>query len=356
MKHLIKNGFAGFPYVDLVGGPTRLQRAENLEAMLRREGINAGIYLKRDDLMPLGEGGNKLRKLQYHLAAVLNNGQDTVITFGGVQSNHARLTAAACARLGLECHLVLSQQVDIRTDEFQSNGNPWLNRIYGASSHLLDRGTSPQAFAEILAERLSRQGKKIAVIPTGGSTPLGALGYAECAAEIAEQVKAAGLNVKNISMANGSSGTQAGLTAGWISQDKGSDIITGYAVMADQQDTLGTTTRLASQTLEFIGRGHLTDALSVNVDASQLGAAYGQPTPRMVEAVALLARSEGILLDPVYSGKAFAGLLEKLRSGMYGSGDDVIFLMTGGVPGLYAYQGALEESFLTQAVSPTGIQ
>lgn len=350
MKYTIKNAYAGFPSVDLLGGPTPLQRAENLEAVLRREGINVGIYLKRDDLMPIGGGGNKLRKLQYHMASILNNGQDTVITFGGVQSNHARLTAAVCARLGLECHLILSQQVDIQTEDYQANGNLWLNRIFGANSHLLNKGESAPLFAQSLRDRLEQQGKKVAVIPTGGSTSLGALGYAECAAEIARQAEADGLNVRNISLANGSSGTQAGLLAGWIAQGKSPDIITGYAVMANKQITADTTRELTLSTLDLIGRARSSEPLVVNVDDNQLGPAYGQVTESMVEAVALLAKSEGVLLDPVYSGKAFAGLLEQLRAGVYGPGDDVIFLMTGGVPGLYAYQSLLDERFTTTGV------
>jgi L-cysteate sulfo-lyase len=355
MKYPIKNGFAGFTAVDLIGGPTPLQRAEHLEAVLRREGINVGIYLKRDDLMPIGGGGNKTRKLQYHMAAVLQNGQDTVITFGGVQSNHARLTAAVCARLGLECHLILTQQVDIQTDEYQDNGNPWLNRIFGANSHVLEKGASAEMFAKSLTDQLEHQGKKVAVIPTGGSTPLGALGYAECAVEVAQQAAVAGLNVKNISLANGSSGTQAGLIAGWIAQGKSPDIITGYAVMANGQVTADATRALALSTLDLIGRQQSSEALTIHVDDSQLGAAYGQPTDSMVEALSLLARSEGVLLDPVYSGKAFAGLLERLRAGAYGPGDDVIFIMTGGVPGLYAYQSILGDSFSGQAITTNGV-
>ncbi|MFK3797172.1 D-cysteine desulfhydrase family protein [Pseudomonas sp. NPDC088444] len=355
MKYSIQSGFAGFPSVDLIGGPTPLQRAVNLEMVLRGEGINAGIYLKRDDLMPIGGGGNKIRKLQYHMAAILGNGADTVVTFGGIQSNHARLTAAVSARLGLECHLVLSQQVDIRTDEYQANGNPWLNRIFGANSHLLDRDESAELFAKSLIDRLEGQGKKVAVIPTGGSTALGALGYAECAFEIAQQADAAGLNVRNISLANGSSGTQAGLIAGWIDLEKSPDIITGYAVMASRGSTIDATRDLAASTLKLIGGNRLPDVFTPGVDDSQLGAAYGQPTQSMVEAVGLLAKTEGVLLDPVYSGKAFAGLLAQLRAGAYASGDDVIFLMTGGVPSIYAYQGALDDSFSGHSYSTVGI-
>lgn len=340
----IQKGFADVPRIDLTGGPTPLYRATGLESALRREGVVAGIYLKRDDLIPIGGGGNKLRKLQYHMASVIAAGHDTVITFGGLQSNHARLTAAVCARLGLECHLILTQEVDINTADYNHNGNVLLNRIFGAQSHVLARGASAQEHATLLSERLSTLGKSVAVIPVGGSTPLGALGYADCAIEISQQAEAGGLNLKSITVANGSSGTQAGLIAGWRAIDRDPQIIKGFAVMTNAADAVKTTTELAASTLELAGFKHgLADA--VHVDDCQLGAAYGQPTQAMLEAVTLLARTEGLLLDPVYSGKAFAGLLNQLRQGAFKQGDDVVFVMTGGVPGLYAYQATLADAW-----------
>jgi D-cysteine desulfhydrase len=340
----IQKGFADIPRIDLTGGPTPLYRATGLESALNREGVEAGIYLKRDDLIPIGGGGNKARKLQYHMASVIAAGHDTVITFGGLQSNHARLTAAVCARLGLECHLILTQEVDINTADYNHNGNVLLNRIFGAQSHVLARGASAQEHATLLSERLSTLGKSVAVIPVGGSTPLGALGYADCAIEISQQAEAGGMNLKSITVANGSSGTQAGLIAGWCAIDRDPRTIKGFAVMTSAADAVETTTHLAASTLELAGFKHgLADA--VHVDDSQLGAAYGQPTHAMLEAVTLLARTEGLLLDPVYSGKAFAGLLSQLRQGAYQQGDDVVFVMTGGVPGLYAYQASLADAW-----------
>lgn len=310
----IQKGVADVPRIDLTGGPTPLYRATGLESALKPEGVEAGIYLKRDDLIPIGGGGNKLRKSQYHMASVIAAGHDTVITFGGLQSNHARLTAAVCARLGLECHLILTQEVDINTADYNHNGNVLLNRIFGAQCHVLAQGASAQEHATLLSERLSTLGKSVAVIPVGGSTPLGALGYADCAVEINQQAETAGLNLKCITVANGSSGTQAGLIAGWCAINRDPQIINGFAVMTSAADARKKTAQLAASTLELAGFKHgLADA--VHVDDSQIGAAYGQPTQAMLEAVALLARTEGLLLDPVYSGKAFAGLLNQLRQG-----------------------------------------
>lgn len=344
MEFTIQKGFADFPRVNLIGVATPLQRATGLERRLKQSGIEVGIYLKRDDLTPIGGGGNKLRKLQYLMADILRSGYDTVVTFGGMQSNHARLTAAVCAALGLDCHLILTQEVEIDTVDYQCNGNRLLNRVFGAQSHVIPRGDSPQAFAHVLVERLSSAGKKPAVIPTGGSTPLGALGYAECAAEIFEQAHAAGLNFRQIIVPNGSSGTQAGLVAGWTASHGDPRIIHGFAVMEGAAQSKAKTTELASETLQLIGaEPSMTD--SINVDDSQLGAAYGQPTDAMLEAVGLLARTEGLLLDPVYSGKAFAGMIEQLRQGQIAKGDDVVFVMTGGVPGLYAYQRTLTHAW-----------
>ena len=340
----IQKGFADVPRIDLTGGPTPLYRATGLESALKREGIEAGIYLKRDDLIPIGGGGNKLRKLQYHMASVIAAGHDTVITFGGLQSNHARLTAAVCARLGLECHLILTQEVDINTADYNHNGNVLLNRIFGAQCHVLARGASAQDNAAVLCDQLTLRGKSVAVIPVGGSTPLGALGYADCAVEINQQADAGGLNLKSITVANGSSGTQAGLIAGWCAMARDPRIINGFAVMTSAAGAVKKTTELAASTLELSGFNHGL-AHAVQVDDSQLGAAYGQPTRAMLEAVALLARTEGLLLDPVYSGKAFAGLLSQLRQGAYQQGEDVVFVMTGGAPGLYAYQATLADAW-----------
>jgi L-cysteate sulfo-lyase len=345
MGHKIEHGYASIPKIDLINAPTPLQRATGLEEHFKQDGIEVGIYLKRDDLMPIGGGGNKLRKLQYHMAGIVGNGSDTVITFGGLQSNHARLTAAVCAKLGLECHLILTQEVDIQTVDYERNGNRLLNRIFGAKSHVIPKGNSAQAYAEALLDRLEFLGKKVIIIPTGGSTALGAVGYAECAQEILRQADAAGLDFKQVSLPNGSSATQAGLIAGWAAGFGDADVINGYAVMAPAAQTRTKTNELVMTTLDLIGFKHDSSS-DANVDDSQLGQAYGQPTSAMLEAVALLARTEGVLLDPVYSGKAFAGMLHQIRRGEYARGDAVLFVMTGGGPGLYAYQHTLGDAWI----------
>lgn len=340
----ISKGYAGIPRIDFVSAPTPLQKATGLEHYFKQQGIELGIYLKRDDLMSIGGGGNKLRKLQYHMASIVEGGNDTVITFGGLQSNHARLTAAVCAKLGLECHLILTQEVDIQAPDYERNGNRLLNRIFGARSHVLPKGKLASAYAEALFDELTFLGKKVSIIPIGGSTSLGAVGYAECAQEILRQARTLELDFKQVSVPNGSSGTQAGLIAGWIAGSGDAQVINGYAVMANATDSRRKTSELALATLDLIGFTQ-TSSIDINVDDSQLGKAYGHPTPAMLDAVALLARTEGILLDPVYSGKGFAGMLEQIRKGNFTRGDAILFVMTGGGPGLYAYQETLNDAW-----------
>lgn len=337
----ICEGFAGYPKVDLIGGETPLQRASSLERALSREGIITRIYLKRDDLMPLGGGGNKLRKLQYHMAAILREGHDTVITFGGLQSNHARLTAAVCAIFGIECHLILTRQVDITTEDYEHNGNRLLNRLFGAISHVPDDNVTAGLFSERLVKQLKAQGRSVAVIPTGGSTALGAIGYAECAAEIYRQAADADIEFSNIFLANGSGGTQAGLVAGANICNKSADAITGFSVLHSAAKAQAITDALVMSAFEQPGMKKMSSAVRVNIDDSQRGTAYGQPTPDMKEAVRLMAQTEGFLLDPVYSGKAFAGMLSRLRKGNFNAKNNVLFVMTGGAAGLYAYRSHL---------------
>jgi D-cysteine desulfhydrase len=329
---------AAIPRLNLLQGPTPLQRAERLEADLAREGIHVNIYLKRDDFMSLGGGGNKLRKLEYHLAAVQSDQHDTVITFGGIQSNHARLTAAACAKLGMECHLILTNQVSVEGENYRKNGNTLLNGLFGAHASLLPSGSTAQAFANELEAGLTAGGRRVSIIPTGGSTPLGALGYVQCAIELKAQAEALKVAFRRVYIANGSSGTHAGLSAGFVLEDVDPDIATSFAVMGNARDARRATMQLTQGTLNLLGSDRSILESDILIDDTQIGEGYGLPTQAMREAVRLLARTEGVLLDPVYSGKAFAGLLADLRRGLYVGGDNVVFIMTGGTPGLFAYR------------------
>ncbi|MHC8381763.1 D-cysteine desulfhydrase family protein [Pseudomonas sp. LB3P14] len=338
MQTLLDTSLSSFARAELLQGPTPIQRAERLEQLLGLKSQGIGLFLKRDDHMLIGGGGNKLRKLEFHIGAAQQAGIDTVITVGGIQSNHARLTAAVCARLGLACELILTRSVPKADVDYELNGNVLLDQLFGAHLQVLAGGSDSLAVAETRATQLRDSGRKVLVIPTGGSTPLGSLGYARCAAEIAQQETELGLTFNQVMVPNGSAGTHAGLAAGFQLLGRGTSIVKSYSVLSDRDTSAARTRQLTQDTLALLGSSAIVQAEDIAIDGSQLGDGYGLPTQAMQEAVRLMARAEGLLIDPVYSGKAFAGLLADLRQGRYRSGDNVLFVMTGGTPGLYAYR------------------
>jgi L-cysteate sulfo-lyase len=332
--------FECFSRTQLLEQATPIQRLHRLE---RELGSAVRIYVKRDDLMGLGGGGNKLRKLEFLLGEALSQGCDTFVTTGGMQSNHARLSAAAAAHAGLACELVLTQVVP-RTDEaYRRNGNMLLDRIFGAKIHLLPGTENALDFAKQRADVLKNEGRRPYVVGTGGSSPVGCIGYAACAVEIAEQEEAIEGGFAHIVVPNGSSGTHAGLAAGFAAMGMNPARIRSYAVLTDAEKTRKTTYDLANATLALIDPAKSIDPSAIYVAGDQLGDGYGIPTSAMLSAVRTMGRTEGLLLDPVYTGKAFAGVLAAVRSGAYKSGDAILFVMTGGLPGLFAYQPAFED-------------
>ena len=338
MQTQLDKSLSAFARADLLQGPTPIQRAERLEQLLGLQPRSIRLYLKRDDHMLLGGGGNKLRKLEFHIGAAQKAGIDTIITVGGVQSNHARLTAAVCARLGIDCELILTRSVPISEVDYELNGNVLLDQLFGAQLQVLAAGTDSLTLAENRAAQLRESGRKVLVISMGGSTPLGALGYARCAAEIAEQETALGLTFHQIVVPNGSAGTHAGLATGFQLLGRGTSVVKSYSVLSDRDSSATRTLKLTQDTLALLGSNALVRPEDIVIDGSQLGEGYGLPTQAMQDAVRLMARAEGLLIDPVYSGKAFAGLLADLRQGRFRDGDNVLFVMTGGTPGLYAYR------------------
>lgn len=342
-----------FPRYALLDGPTPIQRLARLEAALGAAANGVRLYAKRDDHMALGGGGNKLRKLEFLLGEARGQGADTVVTVGGLQSNHARLTAAAAARAGMACELVLGRVVPRADADYEENGNMLLNRLLGATVHALPVGADAMAAALERVRALELAGRRVYLAPLGGSTPVGALGYAACAQEILEQERALGVTFARVVVANGSAGTHAGLAAGMVAAGLPATRVQSFTTLADTEVAQAKTRDLTAATLALLGRadgehGAATGETAapapndILVDGSQRGPAYGVPTPAMLEAVGLLARSEGLLLDPVYSGKAFAGLLADVRAGRHAPGSDVLFVMTGGAPGLYAYKPAFQ--------------
>jgi len=328
------------PRVDLLDGPTPITRLTRIEDALDLPARGIRVHAKRDDIMSLGGGGNKLRKLEYHLGAALADGVDTIISVGGVQSNHARLTAAASARLGLACELILGRMVPRDSDDYEKNGNVLLDDLFGARPLLAAKGENTMDLANARAEVLRAEGRNVRIIPLGGSTPVGVLGYVRCAREIAMQEMALGKPFDRIVVPNGSSGTHAGLVAGFAAMGRDPRLAKGYAVLASAEKARESTRDLANAALGLLGTPGWLAVEDIDVDESQLGGGYGVTTDAMIEAVRLMASREGVLLDPVYSGKAFAGLVQGLRDGTVRDGEDVLFVVTGGVPGLYAYRAA----------------
>lgn len=324
----------------LLTGPTPIERLTGLERALGDAAGGARIHVKRDDVMGIGGGGNKLRKLEFLLGDALAAGCDTFITTGGLQSNHARLTAAATARAGLRCELMLADIVPIDDQDYRANGNLLLDDLFGATVHRLPPGADPMAAARARADELAGRGRKAYVVGAGGSSPVGCLGYVSCAGEILEHERASGAAFALIACANGSAGTHAGLAAGFAFAGQAASRTLSFAVLAERDAAHAATLALANATLQRMGAPGGLVASDIGIDGSQRGEAYGIPTPAMRDAVRLMARSEGLLLDPVYSGKAFAGLLALVRDGRYRD-RDVLFVMTGGTPGLFAYRSTL---------------
>jgi L-cysteate sulfo-lyase len=335
------DALARLPHITLIDEPTPIQRLKRIEEAMGPSLNGIKLYVKRDDLMGIGMGGNKLRKLEYLMGDAAAKGCDTIIATGGIQSNFTRVAAAACAREKVACELVLAPLVPETDDEYQRNGNTILNDLFGARMHVLGRGETAADFAKRRAEELTAQGRRPYLTPGGGSNSISALGYVRCALELDAQLSSKGLDDAIIVTANGSNGTHAGLLAGFKSLGRSPHRLRAFTVLADAESSRNSTLNMANGTLELLGAsGHL-DIDDVQIANDQRGRGYGLVTDAMIEAVRLMASCEGLLLDPVYSGKAFAGVIGDVRSGRYPAGSSVVFLMTGGTPALFAYRSAL---------------
>ncbi|MBI1285591.1 MAG: pyridoxal-phosphate dependent enzyme [Thiobacillus sp.] len=327
-----------FPRVALFSTPTPIERLSRIEEALGDALRGVRLYIKRDDTMGLGGGGNKLRKLEFLLGEARQEKADTIIAVGGRQSNHARLTAAAAARHGFQCELALAQVVPRMDTDYQESGNILLDNLFGARVHDLPGSANPVEFAEERAAVLRAEGRTAYVMASGGSSPTGCLGYAVCANEIAEQARFLGIAFDEVVVPNGSSGTHAGLAAGFVALGSSASRVRSFSVLASEEDSRAATLGKARATAALLGCEATIEETDIRVDGSERGSAYGAPTASMVSAVQLMARREGLLLDPVYSGKAFAGLLAAVRNGDYRDGASILFVMTGGAPSLFAYR------------------
>jgi L-cysteate sulfo-lyase len=326
---------ARFPRVRLGHFPTPLEPLDNLTRVLG----GPRLWIKRDDCTGLSTGGNKTRKLEFLLADAVANGADVVITQGATQSNHARQTVAAAAKLGMQCHILLEDRTGYTATEYTDGGNVLLDRLHGATVERRPGGSNMQAEMDALAERLRSQGRRPYVIPGGGSNPLGAVGYANAALELVHQANEIGLSFDALVHATGSAGTQAGLAVGLQALHSPVRLL-GIGVRAPREKQEAMVYDLACRTWDHLGlKGELPRS-AVEADCDHVGGGYGVPTPGMVEAVTLLARTEGILLDPVYSGKGMAGLIDLVRKGRFAAGQNIVFLHTGGSAALFGYPAA----------------
>nr|WP_310523540.1 D-cysteine desulfhydrase [Polymorphobacter sp.] len=322
---------ARFPRRRYTQGFTPLEPLPRLSALLG----GPEIWIKRDDLLGLAGGGNKTRKLEFLVADALAHGADTLITVGAPQSNHCRLTLAAAAREGLKCRLIIEERVP-GTYSDAALGNNLLFDLMGVESvRVVPLGSDLAAEMAIDAAAVTAAGGRPYAIAGGGSTPLGALGYAACAAEIMAQSFDLGLAFDHLLVASGSAGTHSGLLAGLVALNAGLPV-TGINVRRARAEQEGNVHKLAVATADLLGTPSPAQAAVTALD-DWVGPGYSLPTPAMVEAVRMLASTEGVLLDPVYSGKAMAGLIGLVRRGTFKAGEKLLFLHTGGSPSLHAY-------------------
>lgn len=329
---------ARFPRLSLGHFPTPLEPLENLSALLG----GPKIWIKRDDATGLATGGNKTRKLEFLLADALAKNADVIITQGATQSNHVRQAIAGAAKLGLASKVLLEKRVTDFGEDYQRSGNILLDELLGGEivAHL-PGGTDMQKAMEEYAEQLREQGHRPYVIPGGGSNAIGALGYVACAEELLFQSSQLRLRIDHVVHATGSTGTQAGLVAGFTATNSHVPVL-GISVRAPKAKQEENVWNLASRTRELLGvTGDLPrEAVAANSD--YVGDGYGLPTEGMLEALTLFARHEGILLDPVYSGKGAAGLIDLIRKGYFTHDENVVFIHTGGSAGLFGYRQVLE--------------
>jgi len=300
------------------------------------------LWVKRDDCTGLSTGGNKTRKLEFLMAEAVGRGADIVLTQGATQSNHARQTAAACAKLGLACHILLEDRTGFRDAAYTLSGNVMLDKLHGASVERRPGGADMQAEMEAVGARMQADGRRPYLIPGGGSNPVGALGYVVAALELVAQAAEMDLRIDHLVHATGSAGTQAGLVAGLVGLNAGIPVL-GIGVRAPRERQEANVLALARRTADHLGLpADTVRAEHVEANCDHVGQGYGIPTAGMVEAIRLVAETEGLLLDPVYSGKGMAGLIDLIRRKRFRAGQNVVFLHTGGQAGLFGYPDAFD--------------
>ena len=340
----MSSGIGAQPRFRLAALPTPLHELPNLREELGGKQSCPRILIKRDDLTGLAFGGNKARKLEFLVGDALRQHATLLVTTGAVQSNHARMTAAAACVARMKSALVLTSD----TEHPAPQGNLLLDKLLGAEIHfiapnanpLLPTGDEEAARIAELVEDLKRRGECPYLIPVGGSSPTGALGYITGTLELVTQLFQIGEAPSRLYYANGSRGTQAGLALGAKMYSAPYQLY-GIAVSGGEPEKTERAIRIANQAADNLGVSTRIHAKDLHNDEAYIGPGYALATPGCIEAIHLLARSEGIFLDPVYSGKAMAGMIDHIRSGEIDPIETVVFLHTGGTPALFAHAVAL---------------
>ena len=323
-----------FPRLFFAHLPTPLEPLRNLSKMLG----GPNLWIKRDDCTGLAGGGNKTRKLEFLFADALAKKADIVITQGAVQSNHCRQAAAIATKLNLPCHLLLEDRISSEEHNYRQNGNVLLDRLFGAQVSYFPANTDMNTEMQSHAEKLKQDGeyKNPYIIPGGGSNTIGALGYVNAAIEILHQANAMNLRIDHIVHATGSTGTQSGLVTGLCGINANIPLL-GISVRAPKKAQEENVFRLATETAQTLNLQHPIRSEQVQVDDNFIGPGYGIPADDTLEAIRLTAQTEGILLDPVYSGKGMAGLLAAVKKEKFPKNGNIIFIHTGGAQALPSY-------------------
>jgi L-cysteate sulfo-lyase len=329
---------ARFPRVKLCHAPTPLEKMTNLSRLLG----GPTLWIKRDDCTGIATGGNKVRKLEFLMGEALAKGATHIVTQGAVQSNHVRQTAAVAAKLGLKCTAVLEHRIQTNDKDYLDGGNVLFDHLLGINIEYRAGGTDMQAAIEEVGARIAGNGETVYLIPGGGSNPVGALGYAAVALELLNQANEMDLRIDRIVHATGSAGTQAGLVAGLVALNAAIPVL-GIGVRNPKDKQEANVHKLAQATSALMGGPEIPRA-AVEANCDYVGGGYGIPTDGMAEAVLMLARSEGIFLDPVYSGKGMAGLIDLIRKGTFPASENIVFLHTGGQVGLFGYADYLNRA------------
>ena len=321
-----------FERIKLGHFPTPIEHLKNITKYLG----GPNIFIKRDDCTGLATGGNKTRKLEFLIPDAMKNKAEIVVTVGAVQSNHARQTAAACTLMGLKCLIIFEQRLKDAPEAYMKSGNVFLDKLFGADIKVCPKNEDVTKYTEKIIEDIKSKGTNVYFIPGGGSNAIGALGYVECLNEILKENNK--YNFTQIVHATGSSGTQAGLLAGRKYYNCNIPV-TGICVRHKkviQIDKVYLEAKKACEKLQC----KILDKSYVIADDEYIGSGYGEPTEGMIEATKLLAKKEAILLDPVYTGKGYAGLIGLIRKKKFSKNDNVLFIHTGGAVSLSAYEWA----------------